>query len=134
MTKLISIAIVVILVFLGYRFFIYYEQVKNQEAEESQEAAAALVVGDQLPGVPSELEEGLRAARTQGAAGLTNWLKAYSGLIQDPRKAWIELDYVVMIGRANPQQARRMFADIKERIPPSSPVYPRLQSLQRSYE
>jgi hypothetical protein len=133
-TKLITIAIVVVLIFVGCRIFVYYEQVANQQEEERKDAAAALVVGDQLPGIPSELEESLRAARNQGANGLTNWLKSYGTMIQDPRKAWIELDYVVMIGRDKPYEARRMFADIKERTPASSPVYPRIQRLQRSYE
>jgi hypothetical protein len=133
-TKLIAIAIVALLLFGGYKVFMYYDQVKNEREEEKKQAAAALVVGDSLEGLPQSLEASLQAAQTQGVAGLRNWLKAFGQSVQDPRKAWIELDYVVLLARENPAEARKIFAEVKERTPPSSPVWPRIKQLQATFD
>lgn len=133
-TKLIAIAIVALFLFGSYKIFLYYEQVKNEREEEKKQAAAALVVGENLEGLPQSLVASLQAAQTQGAAGLRNWLKAYGQSVQDPRKAWIELDYVVLLARENPAEARKLFAEVKQRTPPSSPVWPRIKQLQPTFE
>ena len=65
---------------------------------------------------------------------MQNWLKTYSRVIADPRKAWIELDYCGMIYRDDPREARRIFAEVKARTPVTSPVWPRIQDLQKTYE
>ena len=62
------------------------------------------------------------------------WLKTYGPSIQDPRKAWIELDFCVAITREDPSEARRLFKAIKDRTPPTSPIQPRLRQLEKSYE
>jgi len=54
--------------------------------------------------------------------------------VQDPRKAWIELDYCVMVAREDPAEAKRVFRDVKARTAASSPVWPRIQKLQKTYE
>jgi hypothetical protein len=88
-----------------------------------------------MPGQnPTQLEATLRAAQSQGAEGLKNWLKTYGRAVQDPRKAWIELDYCTMISREDPNEAKRIFAEVKNRTPPSSPVWPRIQKLEKTYE
>lgn len=134
MSKLIGILVVLAVVYFGWHIFMYYEKVSNEKEAEKKEAAAAVVVGDQLPGMPSQLEASLQTAREQGAIALTNWLKTYNQLVQDPRRAWIDLDYCILISRANPAEARRIFAAVKERTPPSSPVWPRIKQLQATYE
>ena len=91
-------------------------------------------MGDQLPGVPYQLQESLQAARTRGAAGLRTWLKTHAQSIEDPRKAWIELDYCVAVAREDPAEARRVFASVKERIGPASPVWARMKQLEKTYE
>jgi hypothetical protein len=108
--------------------------VKNEEETKQRQEAAAMVVGDQLPGLPFHLEASLQAARKQGAAGLRSWLKTYGQSVEDPRKAWIELDFCVAVAREDPAEARRVFAAVKERLPPSSPVWPRLKQLEKTYE
>jgi len=91
-------------------------------------------VGEQLPGVPNQLEASLKAAQNSGATELKNWLKTYDRLIQDPRKAWIELDYCLLVSRANPSEARRVFAEVRSRTPESSPVWQRITKLEKTFE
>jgi hypothetical protein len=54
--------------------------------------------------------------------------------VKDPRLAWIELDYVLMITKDDPVQAKRVFQDVKQRTPPESKIYPRIKSLEKNYE
>jgi len=134
MTKIITVLIIVIVLYGGYSLFLYWEKVKNEEDTKEKQEAAAMVLGDQLPGVPYDLEQSLQSAEKQGAAGLKAWLKVNGQSIEDPRKAWIELDYCVAVAREDPSEARRVFAEVKERTPPSSPVWPRLKQLEKTYE
>ena len=64
----------------------------------------------------------------------SSWLKAYGSKVQDPRKAWIQLDYVLLITRDNIGEAKRIFAEVKARTPKNSPVWPRIQQLEKTYE
>jgi hypothetical protein len=134
MTKLIAAFILIVVLYIGWELFLYWDKVKNEEETKQKQDAAAMVVGDQLPGLPYKLEDSLRAAKNQGAAGLKNWLKTYSQSVEDPRKAWIELDYCVAVARQDPAEAKRVFAQVKERTPPSSPVWPRMKQLEKAYE
>jgi hypothetical protein len=133
MTKVIAALIIIVVLWGGWELFLYWDKVKNEdETKEKQEAA--MVNGDQLPGMAYQLEASLQAARKQGAAGLKNWLKANGQSVEDPRKAWIELDYCVAVAREDPSEARRVFAEVKGRTPPSSPVWPRIKQLEKTYE
>lgn len=135
MTKLIAAAIVIVCLYVGWELFLYWDKVKNeQEVEEKQAAAAANIIPESLPGLPQPLEQGLQAAQKLGAEGLGNFLKVYGQSIQDPRKAWIELDYCLLLSRENPAEARRIFATVKARTPKTSPVWPRIQKLEKTYE
>ncbi len=135
MTKLIGALIIVLFLFGVYHLVMYYDQVQNEKEGEQKKAAAAQQVEQTLQGVPTfQLEESLRKAREQGAAGLGRWLKAYGDKIRDPRKAWIELDYCVLLARDNPPEARRIFEEVKQRTAPSSPVWPRIKELSKTYE
>lgn len=134
MTKLIAVLIVVAVVFGAWEIFVYWEKVKNEEAVQQKQAAASIVTEDQLSGLPQPLESSLKAAEGQGAAGLGNWLKTYGRVVRDPRKAWIELDYCLLISKDDPAEARRLFAEIKNRTPESSPVWPRIKKLENAYE
>lgn len=133
-TKLIAIAMVAAVVLGSWQLFLYYERVRLEEEATKAESAQAAVRGDLLPGVPYALEASLRAAREQGATGLGNWLKNYGASIEDPRRAWIELDYVVLISRSRPAEARQLFASIRDRTPPDSPVWPRIKQLEQTYQ
>ena len=134
MSKLIAAVIIIAVLYGGWELFLYWEKVKNEEATQQKQAAAATVMGDQLPGLPYQLEPSLQAARKQGAAGLRNWLKANAQSVEDPRRAWIELDFCVAVAREDPAEARRVFAKVKERLGPASPVWPRMKELEKTYE
>jgi hypothetical protein len=134
MTKLIAVLIIAAAVYGGWELFLYWERVKNEDETRQKQEAAAIVSGDQLPGVPNQLENSLQAARKKGSAGLRSWLKAYGQSIEDPRKAWIELDFCVAVAREDPAEARRVFAGVKQRLEPASPVWPRMKQLEKTYE
>ena len=134
MTKLIAALIIVVVLYGGWQLFFYWESVKNEQETEKKKAVAEAVLGDQLPGMPYQLDPNLRAAQNQGATGLRSFLKAHGDKIQDPRKAWIELDYCVAVSREDPSEARRVFADVKKRTQTTSPVWPRIKRLEKTYE
>jgi len=135
MTKaLITIAIIAVVVLGAWQLFDYWEKVQDDKLAAQKQAAAAVVNPDSLPGLPDSWRTSLNNAEQQGATALGNWLKTYGAKVQDPRKAWIELDYVLMITRDNPQEAKRIFAEVKDRTSPSSPVWPRIHELEKSYE
>jgi hypothetical protein len=134
MTKLIAALIIVAVLCGVWQLFLYWEKVKNEEETKQKQEAAAAVMGDQLPGLPYQLEASLQTARKQGAAGLRNWLKSNSRSVEDPRKAWIELDFCVAVAREDPAEAKRVFAGVKERIGPASPVWARMKQLEKTYE
>ena len=134
MTKVIAAFIIIVVLYVGWEIFLYWDKVSHEEETKQKQNAAAMVIGEQLPGMSYKLEESLRAAQKQGATGLKNWLKTYSQSVEDPRKAWIELDYCVAVAREDPSEARRVFAQVKERTAPSSPVWPRMKQLEKAYE
>lgn len=87
-----------------------------------------------LPGLHYTLEQPLQSAQRGGADGLKKFLDQYRGAIRDPRLAWIELDYVSLVSLKDPALARARFAEVKNRTPTNSPVYPRIESMARTYE
>jgi len=109
-------------------------QSQNEEEIAQKEAAAAVVRGEALPGMPYQLDGSLQAAQSQGATGLAAWLKTYGQVVQDPRKAWIELDYCLLVSKDNPAEARRIYAEVKKRTAQNSPVWPRIKQLEKTYE
>jgi len=134
MTKLIAVLIIALFLFGAWHLVMYYDKIQNEKESEQKQAVAARVVGDSLAGMPSQLEDSFRVATAQGATGLGNLLKVYGPSVQDPRKAWIELDYCVLLARDNPAEARRIFGEVKQRTSPSSPIWPRIKELAKTYE
>ena len=133
MSKLIAVFLIIAAVFGGVELFSRLERAKEEEATARKEASSN-IIPQQLPGLPYHLEASLSAAQGQGSEGLHKWLKTYGATIQDPRKAWIELDYVIALTRENPAEARRLYAAVKERTGPSSPVWKRIKELEKTYE
>jgi hypothetical protein len=134
MTKLIGALIIAAVLYGAWHLFLYWEEVKNEQETVKKQQAASAVDPASLPGLPRNLEPTLQAAQKQGGAALREWLKTYGKMVQDPRKAWIELDYCVLIARDDPAEARRVFAAVKDRTPASSPVYGRVKKLEKTYE
>ena len=87
-----------------------------------------------LPGMPPGLEPGLEAAHREGADGLGRFLDRYYYSIKDPRLAAIELDFALLLSLKKPEEARRVFKSVQDRILPSSPVYERVKGLEKTFQ
>lgn len=134
--KIVIALVVVIAVLAGaYKIWEYWDKVSHDKDITEQEAAAKLNINpDQLPGMPEDLRKSYDIVKGNGPVALGKWLKSVGDRVDDPRRAWIELDYVRDIAREDPQEAKRVFAQVKGRIPETSPVYPRLKQLEKTYE
>jgi hypothetical protein len=135
MTKLIGILIIVLMIWGGYEVYVLWDNYdKDQDLKTKAEEDARNFSPESLQGMPAGLEETYKMAQTRGAVGIRNWLKAYGARVEDPRKAWIELDYVVQVARDDPAEAKKVFADVKARIPETSKIYPRIKQLEKTYD
>ena len=131
MKALITFALLLGIYMLGKTI---YEQAKVKQAKEEAAARGEPLVQTQtLPGMPPQFEASLQNAQAQGAPALAAWLNQYRAHIRDPRLAAIELDYVVLVSRSNPNEAKRVFQSVKARTPASSPVYDRVKRLEPTY-
>ena len=132
MTKLLVLLVALVVGFIGYHLFEYWQGM--EKTEDVRQHVVQVVTGDSLPGVPYQLQQSLQTAQGRGVDGLREWLKAYGSAIQDPRKAWIQLDYCLLVTRDDIGEAKRVFAEVKARTPKTSPVWPRIQQLEKTYE
>ncbi len=131
MSKLIGILILLALFWGGKELFNYWERVK---AESEGQQAAVVVNSESLPGLPPMYEQSLQIAKEKGAEGLRAWLQQYRRVCADPRLAAIELDYVVLVNKSDPIEARRIYNAVRVRTTPASPNYPRVKQLAKTYE
>jgi hypothetical protein len=118
----------------------YWEQVKVQQAARDRQSTGAPAPSTPSPasvgGMPvlaPGLEASLQEAKGQSPAALKIWIEKHRLYVQDPRLASIELDYVVLIGGRNYLEARKIFNAVKQRTPTNSPVYSRIQQLEKNY-
>lgn len=133
MKFLMGVLVVVGLAMGAYQIYQYWGKYKTDDATVAA-AAPQETSGDNLPGLPSNLEPIFQASKQRGVTGLRDFLKEYGNSISDPRLGWIQLDYVVLVASSNPTEARRVFSLVKTRIQPDSPVYSRVQQLAKTYE
>src|SRR5437016_1185371 len=135
MKPLIAIVVVVAAIFGGWKLLEYWDDVQR-DREEKEKAATTQLDGRTLPGVPYQLEEPLQQAYKKGAAGLKDWLERAkrSPQITDPRLAFVELDYVVLIHSKDPVEAKRIFAEVKQRTPPDSKINKRIKLMEKTME
>ena len=138
MRQIIGVLLIIGAIWGCQELYKYWETVKAKKEAEDRGGAppptAAAVTPATLPGLPANLELSLQAAQKQGAAGLKNWFKLYRPYVSDPRLAAVELDYIVLISSSNPQEARQLFAAVKQRTPTNSPVFPRIKQLEKTYQ
>jgi len=133
-SKLIGALFFVLALVAGWKMVAYYKQVAAETRTQEKVEPGAEVKPEQLPGMPYQLESSLAAAEKNGAKGMRDWLRTFGRQVNDPRKAWIEIDYCLALMRENPKEARRVFQTVKERISTNSPVYPRVRQLERTFE
>jgi hypothetical protein len=134
MTKLIAAFIIIVVLYGGWHLFLYWERVRDEKETQKKQETAAIVDGNHLPGLPEKLEASLETAKKNGAGAMRTWLKNYGSMVQDPRKAWIQLDFCVLVSREDLPEARRVYAEVKKRTQATSPVWPRVKDLEKVYE
>jgi hypothetical protein len=109
-----------------------FDQYKAKQAKDNP-AAAAPQQQAQLDGLPPQFEASLQHAESQGAPALKTWLQRNRKYVRDPRLAEIELNYVVLVSRMNPAEAKQVFQSVKKRTPKTSPLYDRIKRLDATY-
>ena len=134
MTKAIWILIILAVGYGGYLLFQQWDQARLEHDGQKKAEAAAVVVGERLPGMQQQLESALKSAKDKGPVAFQSWFTANEKTLADPRKAWIELELCVAMSRENPSEAKKIFARVKARVPPSSPVWPKMKELEKTLE
>jgi len=129
--QFLTLILIVIAVYVGIKFSAYFQK-RLQEAQQQVEGPPRYAPG-KLPGLPAELEPAYEEAKKRGLDGVRDFLRQHRQEIEDPRLADIQMDYVVLAGRNNPAEARRVLADICQRLATNSPAYKRLRQLQQVY-
>jgi len=134
MMKFILAVVVVIGLALGAKqIYQYWGKYKDTNAQP-EATYTPPPASDSLPGMTQDLEQTYQASKQRGVAGLRDFLTEYGKSVSDPRLASIQLDYVVLVASSDPTEARRVFALVKSRVQPDSPVYGRVQQLEKTYE
>ena len=133
MKGLIAVLIVVAVIFGGWKLWDYWDTV-NQQKEMAEKVPD--LSEEQMGRMSNELEKTLADARKQGPSAVKTWLDRFqkSPKIPEDRLAWIKLDYVLMVSQSDPLEAKRVFAEVKEKTPSTSRVQPRIKKLQKTYD
>ena len=136
MKVLIGVVIALIVAIGGYKLFEHWEAVNQQRGLEEKAARGGDINPDNLPGLPWQLTQKLRGAQQAGPASVKNFIEYCKRLpdVKDPRLAWIELDYAVMITSTDPVEAKKIYQAVKKRTPEDSPIQPRLKAMAKNYE
>ena len=127
---------ILILALVGFGAFKLWEYWDATEQNKNKPDPIASLQPQNLQGLPQSLEQPLQDAQAKGPEAFLEFINNIkkSPLVKDPRLAWIELDYVVMVAVKDPAEARKVFRKVKERTPTDSPVYARVKSLEKTFE
>src|SRR5258706_5905665 len=128
MKAALSILLVVVLCFGGFKLWEHWNEVNERRFIDERSASGADIRPNDLPGLPYHLEPRLRDAQQTDAATFKRFIDSAKNYpdVKDPRLAWIELDYVMMITGTQPIEAKKIFWQVKKRTPLNSPIYPRI--------
>jgi hypothetical protein len=136
MKVLVTILVVLAIGIGGYKLFDYWDKTsQDQEVTKKAEDGSDIQESD-LPGMPYTLEPKYNAAKQKGATGVRDFLEAYGKApkFEDPRKAWVQLDYAMMIAGSDPVEAKKVFLDVKQRIRTNAPIYRRIRAMSKAFE
>lgn len=134
MKALIVVLIVLSAVYVFTELVGLYDRTANPSQARQVTPESERLTGASLPGLPSYLEGSLAEAQQGGLESLERWLRTWNSHVQDPRLAWIELDYVVLLNLKDHRAARDHFHRVRARVPVNSPVHERILRLQSAYE
>ena len=136
MKLLITILVILGVVVGAYKLFDYWDQTSQDQEVNKRLEDGSDIVETELPGMPYTIEYKYGQMKAKGVSGLKEFLDAYGKApkFQDPRKAWVELDYVVMIAGSDPVQAKKIFADVKGRIRTNAPIYRRIRKMSATFD
>ena len=125
-------ALITLVIILG--LYLLGKSISNEyKAKQQKENPAAVTAPTVVDGVPPHLETSLQNSLARGAPAVKTWLQHNRKYCRDPRLAEIELDYVVLVSRSNPQEAKQVFQSVKRRTTKTSPLYDRVQKLNATY-
>lgn len=141
--KVAAVGIFIIVGFVGTRMVIFMQEADqhvNRQAYEDGfykkpvDESEQEYIPVELEGLPPSLQPSLDAIMEKDADALKAWLKQYRPHIKEPKLSEIELDYVVKVGRINPPEAQKVFAEIAGRNGPDSPLRERIDILSKTYQ
>lgn len=132
MRQFLTILLVAGLIWAG----VYFKKFVDQKVKEGRPASEAVLetAPGKVRGMAPQLEASLEEAKRGGPDGLRDWLRVHRAEVEDPRLADIDMDYIVLVGRTNPDEARRVLTALSRRMTPQSPVYKRFQQLEKVYK
>ena len=133
MTKVYWVIGIVLVCFGVFKMWEVWDDYDKEKDIKAAEAAKREVKPEYLSGMPGELRDSFDIAQKNGAVAMKNWMKAYGARLEDPRKAWIELDYMVLISKDDPVEAKKIFSMVQSRVATNSPVFPRVQQLRPTF-
>ena len=73
-TKLITALLILLVVWVGYRTYVYYGKVQQETAQAARRPGNKNTAEGAVPALPYNLQITLDAAKQEGATGLKNWL------------------------------------------------------------
>src|SRR5262245_18766108 len=117
MKTLIGILIALLVGFAAYKIYEHWNAVKERKVLEERIAKGADIDPESVPGMPYQLIPKLQEAQRGGPEVFKRFLDECKRFpdVKDPRLAWIELDYDVMISSKDPVEAKKIFAEVKKR-------------------
>lgn len=128
MRQVLTILLIAGAIWLGLKFKSYFNT-EMKKAEVQTDGRPQTAPG-KLPGMTAELEPSYETARNSGAAAIREWLNKHIEQVEDPRRADIQLDYVLAVSRTDAAEAKRVLQLIKQRVGADSPVNKRLQQIE----
>lgn len=136
MKILITILIVIGVVFGVFKLWEYWDKVSAEKEQVQRAADGSDIKAEDLQGMYWDVEQYLNEAKKKGPEAVAQFLERFdqSPKFKDPRRAWVELDYIVSITGSDPAQARRRFQEVKARVKTNSVVYPRIRAMEKTYE
>ena len=135
MKNLIGLALIVGVLFGAYKLWELYDQ-QSATKQLVEKDTRHQEFGQHLQGLDQRLEQVFREAHGKGPIALKAFLTDYrnTAFLQDPRLAWMEVDYALMLVNKDAKQARAAFDEVRNRIPPNSPVMPRIKELEQAFK